>query len=170
MALQVINTAKQAGGNRPLKVQTAQEVQAANRLLQKITFKYATVVIELDGELWACKMDMARLLQGLSISGKRAKVNCPFGKKQVQQMIEDADALELIGTSEDLQKYYDNPRYKGVTNDGQAVEYLLAQKYRCKFDHYGSMSTNGGEFRGTEVKFFSFDKTTGTPSATIERI
>ena len=85
-------------------------------------------------------------------------------------MIEDADALELIGTSEDLQKYYDNPRYKGISNDGQAVEYLLAQKYHCTFDHFGSMTTNGGEFRNTEVKFFSFDKTTGTPSATIERI
>ena len=79
MALKVINTAKQAGGNRPLKVQTPQEVQAANRLLKEISFKYATVVIEYDGELWACKMDMTRLLQGLSISGKRAKVNCPFG-------------------------------------------------------------------------------------------
>lgn len=170
MALKVINTAKQAGGNRPLKVQTAQEVQAANRLLKEISFKYATVVIEYNGELWACKMDMSRLLQGLSISGKRAKVNCPFGKKQVEEMIDNADELELIGESAELEKFHGNPRYKGVTNDGQAVEYLLAQKYRCKFDHYGSMTTNGGEFRNTEVKFFSFDKTTGTPSATIERL
>lgn len=170
MALKVVNTAKQAGGNRPLKVQTAQEIAAANRLLKKINFKYATVVIEYSGELWACKMSMTRLLQGLSISGKRVKINCPFGKKQVEQMIDNADELELIGESEELEKYYNNPRYKGVSNDGQAVEYLLAQKYHCKFDHYGSMSTNGGEFRGTEVKFFSFDKTTGTPSATVESI
>ena len=169
MALKVINTAKQAGGNRPLKVQTIEEQNAARRVLNNIGFEYATCVFEIDGEIWACKMSMSRLLEGLAISGKNAKILCPFGKNQLLDMIEEADALELIGESIDLDNIMSNPRYH-VSNRGQACEYLLAKKYHAKFDHAGAMVGSNGEFRGTEVKFFGFDhngKIKGTPSATI---
>lgn len=163
--MKIINDAKVAGGNRPLKVQTPQEKRTAEKLVKKSGIKYATVIIEMDGELWACKMLMSRLMEGLAISGEKAKILCPFGKKQFLQLVDDGDRIELIGYSDDLDEFRSR---KGVSNNGHAIEYYLAKKYHAKFDHFGSMATNGGEFRGTEVKFFSFDKTTGTPSATVE--
>lgn len=167
MSLKTIDTPKQAGGNRPLKQQTAEERAFADYLCKTSGIKYATIVNEFDGELWACKMPLSRLLKGLCLSNGKAKILAPFGKKQLMQMIDDAEDLELIGTVEDLDDII--AKKGGRINRGQAVEYFIARKYHCKFDHIGRMTTNGGEFRGTELKYFGWSTTTGTPSATCEQ-
>ena len=166
--MKIINANKQTNSPRGLKQQTELEKLTAKKLLEKVNFKNATIVIEYNSQLYACKVPMYRLTDQLAISGKRAKFLCPFGKSQVIDFIANGD-LEKIGSSEDLDKYFNSNRYK-VTNNGQAIEYFLSQRYHAKFDHYGKMTGGNGEFRNTEVKFFSFDKTTGTPSATCENI
>ena len=166
--MKTINVNKQTNSPRGLKQQTELEKLTAKKLLEKVNFKNATIIIEYDGQLYACKMPMNRLTDQLAISGKKAKFLCPLGKTQVIDFIASGD-LKRIGSSEDLEKYTQSNRYK-VTNNGQAIEYFLSQKYHAKFDHYGKMTGGNGEFRNTEVKFFSFDKTTGTPSATCESI
>ena len=166
--MKTLKIEKVSASNRKAKEQTTQEKATAQKLLSKCNFDNATVVIEYNKKLYACKMPLDLLLKQLSIAPSRVKINCPFGKNQVVDLIATND-LECIGESENLKKYYNNPRYK-VKNDGQAVEYYIAQKYHTKFDHYAKMSKGAGEFRNTEVKFFSFDKTTGTPSATCENL
>ena len=162
--MKIINVAKTTNSNRGLKQPTPQEQAHAQKLIDSVNFKYCTIVIEIGSGLYACKMPIARVFSQIALNGKRAKILCPLGKSQVLEFIASGD-LEKIGQSSDLEKYHNNPRYK-VSNNGHAIEYFLAQKAHTKFDHNGKMLGGSGEFRNTEVKFFSFDKTTGTPSAT----
>lgn len=162
--MKTIDTAKMTNSNRGLKQPTPQERAHAQKLIASVQFKKVTVVIEIGGGLYACYMPKERVFAQIALNGKRAKILCPLGKAQVLQYISSGD-LEKIGVSSDLEKYHNNKRYK-VSNDGHAIEYFLAQKTHTKFDHNGKMLGSTGEFRNTEVKFFSFDKTTGTPSAT----
>ena len=151
---------------RGAKVQSATEKKLAKAILEKASFENVTIVIEYNKNLYGCKMPLELVLKQLANNGERNKILCPLSKSQVIENIENGN-LEKIGSSQDLEKYHDNPRYK-ITNNGQAVEYFLKQKYHCKFDHQAKMTSGQGEFRKTEVKFFSFDKTSGTPSATCE--
>ena len=164
----VINENNTTTSPRGLKEQTAQEKATAKKILEKINFKNATIVFEINQELFICKMPMERLTANLAISSKKCKFLSPLGKSQVLEFIENGK-LEKIGNSSDLEKYHNNPRYK-IGNNGHAIEYFIAQKYHTKFDHQGKMTEGSGEFRNTEVKFFSFDKTSGTPSATCESL
>ena len=164
--MKTLNIAKISTSPRGLKKQTEQEKATAQKILEKINFEYATVVFEINNQLYIAKMPMYRLTENLAISGKKCKFLSPLGKSQVLECISNG-MLENVGASQDLEKYHNNKRYK-VSNDGQAIEYYLAQKFHVKFDHYGKMEN--GEFRNTELKFFSFDKTTGTPSATCESL
>lgn len=166
--MKTLDIAKTTNSPRGLKAQTVQEAAAAKMILDKIKFNNATIIIEWSGKLYGCKMPMHRLTAQLCISGKRTKFLCPLGKNQVIDLILSGD-LEMLGFSEELEKYHENKRYK-VSNDGQAVEYFLKQKFHAKFNHTAKMTKGNGEFRNTEVKFFSFDKTSGTPSATCESL
>ena len=107
-------------------------------------------------------MPFNRLTENLAISGKKCKFLSPLGKNQVLELIENG-TLENIGNSADLEKF-------GKSNNGKNIEFFLARKTRKGFDHNGKMTNGNGEFRKTEVKFFSFDKTSGTPSATCESL
>lgn len=163
-----LNIEKTTNSPRGLKAQTSAEKIAAQKILDKVTFKNVTIVIEYNAGLYACKMPIERLTAQLCISGKRTKFLCPLGKNQVIELIASGK-LEKIGSSDDLLKYHNSSRYH-ISNDGQAIEYYLKQKYHASFDHNAKMTTGAGEFRNTEVKFFSFDKTSGTPSATCESL
>ena len=151
---------------RAPKAQTMQEKKLANAIVKKANFENVTVVIEYKNTLYACKMPLELVLKRLASNGNRNKILCPLSKTQVIENIANGN-LEKIGYSSDLEKYHNNSRYK-ITNDGQAIEYYLKQKYHCKFDHQAKMTAGQGEFKNTEVKFFSYDKTSGTPSATCE--
>ena len=166
--MKVIDVAKTTTSPRGLKAQTAQELAGAKKILEKVNFKYATIIIEYDKNLYACKMPMHRLTAQFCISGKKTRFLCPLSKNQVIEFIASGE-LERIGESESLNKYFESNRYK-VSNCGQAIEYYLKQKYHTKFNHTAKMTSGCGEFRNTEVKFFSFDKTSGTPSATCESL
>lgn len=157
---------KTTNSPRGVKAQNEQEKKLANAILDKATFKNVTVVIEYNKGLYACKMPLDLVLKQLCNNGNRNKILCPLGKNQVIELINSGD-LEKIGSASDLEKYHNSARYK-ISNDGQAIEYYLKQKYHTKFDHNAKMTAGDGEFRNTEVKFFSFDKTSGTPSATCE--
>lgn len=157
---------KTTNSPRGLKAQNAQELKLAKAILEKANFENVTVVIEYDKNLYACKMPLELVVKQLCNNGNRNKILCPLGKNQVINLIASGD-LEKIGSSSDLEKYHKSSRYK-INNDGQAIEYYLKQKYHCKFDHNAKMTNGNGEFKNTEVKFFSFDKTSGTPSATCE--
>lgn len=156
----------QSTSPRGTKAQSPQEKALAKKIMQQANFEKVTVVIEYNNNLYACKMPLELVLKRLANNGNRNKILCPLSKIQVIENIENGN-LEKIGSSSDLQKYHNNPRYK-ITNDGQAIEYYLKQKYHAKFDHNAKMTAGQGEFKNTEVKFFSYDKTTGTPSATCE--
>ena len=148
--IKTVNIAKTTASPRGLKVQTATEKAYAKKILDKINFEYATVIFEINGNLFWCKMPMHRLTENLAISGKRCKFLSPLGKSQVLDLVENG-TLEKIGSSADLEKF-------GKSNDGKNIEFFLASKTHKKFDHSGKMTSGNGEFRGTEVKFFSFDK------------
>lgn len=158
--IKTVNISKITTSPRGLKAQTEQEKVYAQKILDKINFDFCTVIFEYNGGLFWCKMPMHRLTDNLAISGKKCKFLAPLGKNQVIDLIEDG-TLEKIGSSDDLEKF-------GKSNNGKNIEYFLARKTRKGFDHSGKMTDGNGEFRGTEVKFFSFDKTSGTPSATCE--
>lgn len=160
--IKTVNIAKTTLSPRGLKEQTATEKAYAKKILDKINFEFATVIFEINGELFWCKMPFNRLTDNLAISGKRAKFLSPLGKNQVLDLIESG-TLEKIGNSSDLEKF-------GKSNNGKNIEYFIARKTHQKFDHNGKMTDSNGEFRNTEVKFFSFDKTSGTPSATCENL
>lgn len=166
--MKTLTLEKTTNSPRGLKEQTTTEKALAKKILNKIDFENATIVIEYNGGLYACKMPMRLLVKQLCVSGKRTKFLCPLGKSQVIELINSGD-LEQIGVSTDLDKYFNSNRYH-ISNSGQAIEYYLKQKYHTKFNHTAKMTTGEGEFRNTEVKFFSFDKTSGTPSATCESI
>lgn len=151
---------------RGTKAQSPQELKLAAAILKKANFENVTVIIEYNKNLYACKMPLELVLKRLASNGNRNKILCPLSKTQVIENIANGN-LEKIGYSSDLEKYHNNARYK-ITNDGQAIEYYLKQKYHCKFDHQAKMTAGQGEFKNTEVKFFSYDKTSGTPSATCE--
>lgn len=160
--IKTVNIEKATNSPRGLKAQTEQEKIYAHKILEKIGFKNATVVFEINGNLYWCKMPMNRLTENLAISGKKCKFLSPLGKSQVLELVANG-TLENIGKSSDLEKF-------GKSNNGKNIEFFLARKTRQKFDHTGKMTNGNGEFRNTEVKFFSFDKTSGTPSATCESL
>lgn len=160
--IKTVNIAKTTLSPRGLKEQTATEKAYAEKILNKINFECATVIFEFKGGLYWCKMPFNRLTENLAISGKKAKFLSPLGKNQVADLIENG-TLEKIGNSKDLEKF-------GKSNNGKNIEYFLSAKTHQKFDHNGKMTDGNGEFRNTEVKFFSFDKTSGTPSATCENL
>lgn len=164
--MKTLTIEKTTNSPRGLKTQSPQEKKLAQAILQKANFDKVTIVIEYNKNLYACKMPLELVVKQLCNNGNRNKILCPLGKNQVIENIENGN-LEKIGSSNDLEKYHNSNRYK-ITNDGQAIEYYLKQKYHCKFDHNAKMTNGQGEFRNTEVKFFSFDKTSGTPSATCE--
>lgn len=164
--MKTLNIEFKSTSPRGTKAQSPQEKALAKKILQEANFEKVTVVIEYNKNLYACKMPLELVLKRLANNGNRNKILCPLSKIQVIENIENGN-LEKIGSSNDLQKYHDSNRYK-ITNDGQAIEYYLKQKYHCKFDHNAKMTAGQGEFKNTEVKFFSYDKTTGTPSATCE--
>ena len=166
--MKTLNIAKTTNSPRGLKAQSALEKATAQKILDKINFENATIIIEIHNKLFGCRMPMSRLCENLAVSGQRVKFLCPLGKNQVNDLIISGD-LEMLGFSEELEKYHENKRYK-ISNDGQAIEYFLKQKYHAKFHHTAKMTKGNGEFRNTEVKFFSFDKTSGTPSATCESL
>lgn len=160
--IKTVNINKTTTSPRGLKAQTEVEKAAAEKILAKIQFKNATVIFEINSGLFWCKMPMHRLTDNLAVSGKKCKFLAPLGKNQVLDLIADG-TLEKIGESADLEAF-------GKSNNGKNIEYFLAKKTRKSFDHTGKMTDGNGEFRGTEVKFFSFDKTSGTPSATCESL
>lgn len=160
--IKTVNINKTTTSPRGLKAQTEIEKTAAAKILEKITFKNATIVFEINGSLYWCKMPMHRLTDNLAVSGKKCKFLAPLGKNQVFDLIADG-TLEKIGNSADLEAF-------GKSNNGKNIEYFLARKTRKSFNHTGKMTDGNGEFRNTEVKFFSFDKTSGTPSATCESL
>ena len=164
--MKTLTIEKTTNSPRGLKAQTTKEKELAQAILKKANFENVTIVIEYNQNLYACKMPLKLVLKQLCNNGNRNKILCPLGKIQVIELIASGD-LKKIGLSSDLEKYHNSNRYK-ITNDGQAIEYYLKQKYHCKFDHNAKMTNGNGEFKNTEVKFFSFDKTTGTPSATCE--
>ena len=164
--MKTLNIEFKSTSPRGTKAQSPQEKALAKKILQQANFEKVTVVIEYNKNLYACKMPLELVLKRLANNGNRNKILCPLSKIQVIENIENGN-LEKIGSSSDLEKYHNSNRYK-ITNDGQAIEYYLKQKYHCKFDHNAKMTTGQGEFKNTEVKFFSYDKTTGTPSATCE--
>lgn len=147
------------------KMQDSKSKAAAEKLAAEIP-EIFTCIFKINDLLYWAKVPKSRILERYRVSGSRAKILTPLSKKQVITLINNG-TLEKIGVYTDLKKYY-NGNYS-VSNDGQAVEYLVAQKSHTKFTHTGKMST-AGEFRNTEVKFFDFDKTTGTPSATCKAI
>ena len=160
--IKTVNIEKTTTSPRGLKEQNATEREYAKKILEKIGFKNATIVFEINGNLYWCKMPMNRLTENLAVSGKKCKFLSPLGKSQVLELIANG-TLEQIGYSADLEQF-------GKSNNGQNIEFFLARKTRQKFDHTGKMTNGNGEFRNTEVKFFSFDKTSGTPSATCESL
>lgn len=160
--IKTVNIEKATNSPRGLKAQTEQEKAYAKKILDKINFEYATVIFEINQKLYWCKMPFNRLTDNLAISGKKCKFLSPLGKSQVLELIENG-TLENIGNSADLEKF-------GKSNNGKNIEFFLARKTRKAFDHNGKMTNGNGEFRNTEVKFFSFDKTSGTPSATCESL
>ena len=160
--IKLVNIEKTTSSPRGLKKQTATEPATAKKILDKIGFKNATVVFEIKKELFWCKMPMHRLTENLAVSGNKCKFLSPLGKSQVLDLIANG-TLEKIGNSADLEQF-------GKSNNGKNIEYFLARKTKQKFDHNGKMTNGNGEFRNTEVKFFSFDKTSGTPSATCESL
>ena len=166
--MKIINAMKTTNSPRGIKVQTELEIETAQKVLDKINFENAIIVIEKNGTLFACKIPMYNLVKGLAITGKKCKILCPLGKNQVDEFIENGE-LTKIGISTDLEKFY-NKSYYSVSNNGQAIEYFLAQQKHCKFHHQTKMLNGKGEFLNCEVKFFSFDKTSGTPSATFESL
>lgn len=171
MKLVTVTTEFKAGGNKPAKVLTKKEVKMAQILQAHVNAKNLLACFIYDGNVYACKMDIDRLYSRLAFGKNNNKFLSPLGRNQVIELIDDG-TLKPIGTTENLDYYIKNDRYKSasgkykVTNYGQAIEYYIAQKAHAKFDHYGKITEGNGEFNGCEVKLFNFDKTTGTPSAT----
>lgn len=164
--MKTLNIEFKSTSPRGVKAQSPQELKLAAAILKKANFENVTVIIEYNKNLYACKMPLELVLKRLANNGNRNKILCPLSKTQVIENIDNGN-LEKIGSSSDLEKYHNNTRYK-ITNDGQAIEYYLKQKYHTKFNHSAKMTAGQGEFKNTEVKFFSYDKTSGTPSATCE--
>lgn len=126
---------------------------------------FFSCIFKIGGHLFGADIPKDKILLRYRISGSKAKILSPLSKKQVLYLVA-FNKLSDLGTAEKLQKYYSG-KYS-ISNDGQAIEYLVAQVRHLKFDHNGKMSPSG-ECGGREFKFFDFDKTTGTPSATIKR-
>ena len=83
------------------------------------------------------------------------KIAVPHGKQQQNDFINNNNVV-FIGTMQDLEKIH-NKHNELKNNDGKAIEFLLKNKYHCKFYHNNSL-LNGGDllYGNTEIKFFNW--------------
>ena len=102
----------------------------------------------------------------LESDGKTLKMFAPFSRPQAVDLAETAF---YIGSRDELAETKE--KYE-CTNNGYAVEYLLANRMKKPFDHHKDWTEGNGEFGGYEVKFFDFgiEKATTSPRAKLTTV
>ena len=138
--------------NSNISLQSAM-VQAVKEQLEKIGEKSFRCVFHVDGKLYQVFMNAETMLQRCKLESdeKSLKVFAPISRPQAVEMVKD---LKAIGEMKDLEEVKAKSEKK--LNNGQAVEYFLARKFKKPFDHVKPWYEKGGEFGSCEVKFFDF--------------
>lgn len=138
--------------NANVALQSAMK-EAVKRQLEKIGEKSFRCVFHVDGKLYQVFVNAETMLQRCKLESdeKSLKVFAPMSRPQAVEMVK---SLQAIGNMQDLEDIKEKASKK--MNNGQAVEYFLAKKYKKAFDHVKPWYEKGGEFGSCEVKFFDF--------------
>lgn len=160
------NTGLGKNSNEELKEKMIKAVKDA---FNHAEIKGFRVCFHVHGIIYSVFMDTETMLQRakLESDGKSLKVFAPFSRPQAEELAENA---YQVGTWEELEAIRkEGNGDKAYSNNGIAVEYLLAKKLKKKFDHKKAWFEGRGEFGGYEVKFFDFgfDRCASSPRAKL---
>lgn len=142
-----------------LKKMTEQEENKLNALIKKASengLKNFALIFNVDGQIYGFKTPIANCLARVKTnkSGKTTtfKIFSPLANGQVKDFIENG-LMTYYGTEEDLQVIRE--KHKNLTNNGQAVEWLVNRKEHTTVDHKKSLLKGGDSLFGdTEIKYF----------------
>lgn len=151
-------TSKSANTNT-LKKMNEKEQKVLNALIEKASqngLKNFALIYNVNGKIYGFRTPIANCLARVKTnkSGKNTtfKIFSPLANGQVKDFIEQG-LMTYYGTIQDLDQI--KAKHKNISNNGQAVEYLVNRKERTTIDHTKSL-LNGGDslFGDTEIKYF----------------
>lgn len=156
------------GKNSNVELQEAM-MQAVADAFQKLAIRGFRILFHVQGVIYSVLVDTDTMLQRAKLESdeKSLKVFAPFSRPQAEELAKNA---YVVGTWEELETIRKNgDGKKPYTNNGIAVEYLLAKKLKKRFDHKKAWTEGRGEFEGYEVKFFDFgfDRCISSPRAKL---
>ena len=156
------------GKNSNLVLQSKM-VDAVKDAFQKKDIKGFRVLFHVHGVIYSVFVNTDSMLRRAKLESdeKSLKVFAPFSRPQAEEI---AKTAYVVGTWDELQAIRQHgDGKKPYTNNGIAVEYMLAKKLKKRFDHKKAWTQGRGEFGGYEVKFFDFgfDRCASSPRAKL---
>lgn len=148
-----------SANTRTLKKMSETEQQKLNTLIQKASengLKNFALIYNVNGEIYGFKTPIQNCLARVKVNknGNTAtfKIFSPLANGQVKDFIEQG-LMTYYGTENDLEQIRE--KHSKLSNNGQAVEYLVNRKERTTIDHKKSLVKGGDSLFGdTEIKYF----------------
>lgn len=151
--------ASKSANTNTLKKMSEKEQATLNALIKEASqngLKNFALIYNVDGKIYGFKTPIANCLARVktNTSGKSTtfKIFSPLANGQVKDFIKQG-LMTYYGTEKDLEQI--RTKYSNLTNNGQAVEYLINKKEHTTIDHTKSLLKGGDSLFGdTEIKYF----------------
>ena len=141
-----------SANTRQTKTLTSEQLQAYRKATSKIT-KYA-IMYCINGKVYGVKIPKTCLENRLSYYGKQLVLMLPMNKAQMLEQIENGNATYYC-TKDELEQVKNE---MGLSNNGQAIEYVIEKKDKVKIDHSRSLAQGGDGYR-YEIKYYEYGST-----------
>jgi hypothetical protein len=147
-----INFVNNSTNTRQAKMLTSEQLEAYRNATKKIT-KYA-IMYCINNKVYGVKIPKDCLENRLSYYGKQLVLMLPMSKAQMLEQIENGNATYYC-TKDELEQVKIE---KGLSNNGQAIEYVIEKKDKVKIDHSRSLAQGGDGYR-YEIKYYEYGST-----------
>lgn len=141
-----------SANTRKAKTLTNEQLEAYRKATSKIT-KYA-IMYCINGKVYGVKIPKSCLENRLSYYGKQLVLMLPMNKAQMLEQIENGNATYYC-TKNELEQVKNE---MGLSNNGQAIEYVIEKKDKVKIDHSRSLAQGGDGYR-YEIKYYEYGST-----------
>ena len=141
-----------SANTRKAKALTSEQLQAYHNATKKIT-KYA-IMYCINNKVYGVKIPKTCLENRLSYYGKQLVLMLPMSKAQMLEQIENGNATYYC-TKNELEQV---KNAMNLSNNGQAIEYVIEKKDKVKINHSRSL-VQGGDGYGYEIKYYEYGST-----------
>jgi hypothetical protein len=137
---------------RQAKMLTSAQLEAYHNATKKIS-KYA-IMYCINNKVYGVKIPKECVEDRMSYYGKQLVLMLPLSKAQMLEQIDNGNATYYC-TKDELEQVKNE---MGLSNNGQAIEYVIEEKDKVKIDHSRSLAQGGDGYR-YEIKYYEYGST-----------